>query len=36
MEPVLIENGFKYYLNESLKNCRKAKQRYMDNIYNSQ
>ena len=34
MEPVLIENGFKYYLNESLKNCRIAKQRYMNNMYN--
>lgn len=30
----LVENGFKYYLVENLKNCKKIRQKYINNIYN--
>jgi hypothetical protein len=34
MDPKLVENGFKYYLIENLKNCKKIRQKYINNIYN--
>lgn len=30
----LVEVGFKYHLIENLKNCKKIRQKYIDNIYN--
>lgn len=33
--PILVENGFKYFINESLKNCKKIKQEYFNNLYNA-
>jgi len=30
----LVENGFRYYLVENLKNCKKIRQNYTNNIYN--
>jgi len=32
--PILVENGFKYFINESLKNCKKIRQEHINNVYN--
>ena len=34
MDPNLVEHGFKYFLNNTLKKCKIAKFEYMSNLYN--
>lgn len=32
--PFLVEGGFKYFINESLRSCKRVKQEYINNIFN--
>jgi len=34
MDPSLVEGGFKYFINESLRHCKKIRQEYINNIFN--
>ena len=34
MDPFLVEGGFKYFINESLKSCKKIRQEYINNVFN--
>jgi hypothetical protein len=34
MNPLLVEGGFKQFINQSLKHCRTIRQEYINNVFN--